>query len=164
MPYAYPVPRIEYNKVVGKTRVENIANILEHLGFAVIIKEPENHDVDVWAYRDESLVLVIEVLNWRKRDYLDFTRTMAIIRNLTNSKYDNSRKLLVFSFLQNIRNRLSFFNGFNIDFLELGFQTQPYYTFYANSPLASCMRPNNLTTRILVSRKLQAYLEGTDLI
>ena len=161
---SYPVERMEYNKVVGRTRVENIALILEHFGFTVVIKEPENHDVDIWVYRDGSLVLVIEVLNWRKRDYLDFERTMAIIRNLTNSKYDNSRKLLVFSFLKNIKNRLGFFNGLNIDFLELGFQTQPYYTFYINSPVASCMRPNNLTTRILVRRKLQAYLEETDLL
>jgi len=155
---------VEYNKVVGKTRVENIASILEHLGFTVVIKEPENHDVDVWVYRDGSLVLVIEVLNWRKRDYLDFPRTMAIIRNLTNSKYDNCRKLLVFSFLQNIRNRLNYFDGYDIDFLELGFQTQPYYPFYANSPLASGMRPNNLTTKILVRRKLLSYLVGTDLL
>ena len=125
MPYPYPVPRMEYNKVVGKTRVENIAFILEHLGFAVVIKQPENHDVDVWVYRDDNLVLVIEVLNWRKRDYLDYPRTMAIIRNLTNNNYNSSRKLLVFSFLRNIRNRLSFFNGFNIDCMHA---SRHYYT------------------------------------
>ena len=161
---SYPVERTEYCKVVGKTRVENIAGILEHFGFAVVTKEPENHDVDIWVYRDNNLVLIIEVLNWRKKVYMDFNRAMAIRENFSNANYNNSRKLLVFSFFDNIKNQLSYFGGLDIDFLELGFQTQPYYVFYVIKRLASDMRPNTLATKLLVKRMIQTYLRGRDLI
>ena len=42
----YPIKRTKYCKTVGKTRVENIAKILQDLGFSVTIRNPEAHDVD----------------------------------------------------------------------------------------------------------------------
>lgn len=160
----YPVKRTNYCKTVGKTRVENAAGILRNLGFTVAVREPECHGVDVWVFKDGSLVLVIEVLNWRKNVYMDLNRAEAIRQNFSNPYYHNLRKLLLFSFIENIKNQMSYFEGVDIDFLALGFQTQPYYMFYAIQGLASDMRPNNLATRNLVRRKLVAYLTQINLI
>ena len=66
--YRYPDERTVYNKTVGTTRVKNIDNALFSLGlrvFKVVTKEPENGDVDIWVYKGNVLVLVIEVTNWR---------------------------------------------------------------------------------------------------
>lgn len=160
----YPVKRTKYCKTVGKIRVENIAEILQNLGFSVTIRNPESHGVDVWVFKEGNLVLVIEVLNWRKNVYMDLNRAKAIRQNFSSSYYNNLRKLLVFSFIENIENQMNYFEGLDIDFLELGFQTQPYYEFYAIQGLASGMRPNNLATRNLVKRKLVAYLAGRGLM
>lgn len=169
----YPAKRTKYCKTVGKTRVENVARILRNLGFVVITLEPERHDVDVWVFkrdnetcwRQES-VLVIEVTNWARNIYMDFRRVKRIIENFNNPRYHNSGKLLVFSFKKNIENQMNFFEGLDIDFLEMGFQTQPlrYYVFYRNQGQASGMRPNNRATKNLVKKKLEAYLTEKDLI
>ena len=97
---------------------------------------------------------------------MDFNRAMAIRENFSNPYYENLRKLLIFSFKKNVENQMNLFYGLDIDFLELEFQTQPlpYYIFYLIQGLASDMRPNNLTTRKLVKRKLILYLKERNLI
>lgn len=163
----YPVERIKYCKTVGKTRVENIAEILRSLeGFDVTIKEPEAHDVDMWVFNEAQLIQVIEVLNWKRESYLSFKRTMSIIENLNASSYFGLNKLLVFSFWENIRNQTVFFEDLGIDFLEIGFQTQPisYYIWFFSRGSASGMRPNHCTTKDIVRRKLVAYLGEKNLI
>jgi hypothetical protein len=163
----YPVERTEYCKTVGKTRVENISAILRELGFIVITGEPENDDVDIWVFKDEKLVLVIEVLNWRKTLYMDVRRLMSITENFDNPRYLNSRKLLVFSFWKNIKNQMNFLEDKGIDFLEVGFQTQPvdFYRFYnEDERLALGMQPDCDETREILKRKIVDYLEETDLI
>lgn len=163
----YPVERIKYCKTVGKTRVDNIAEILRSLdGFDVTVKEPEAHDVDLWVYKELQPILVTEVLNWKSNVYLGFKRTMAIIENLNASSYRDLNKLLVYSFWENIRNQMDFLNLLDIDFLEIGFQTQPmtYYVFYLNRGSASDMRPNDSSTKGIVRRKLLEYLAKKGLI
>lgn len=162
----YPVERTEYCKTVGKTRVDNIAEILENLSFDVITRETEFHNVDVWVFKDGTLVLVIEVLNWGRNVYMDYIRTRRIIRNFSHPYHHNARKLLVFSFWKNIENQLNYFDGLDIDFLEIGFQTQPvpYYVFYLNRGLASDKKPNTSITKEIVRRKLTAYLTQKNLI
>lgn len=163
----YPVERAKYCKTVGRTRVENIAEILRSLdGFEVTIKEPEAHDVDVWVSKESQLIQVIEVLNWQRNAYLDLKRAFAIMENLNDPSYGDLNKLLVFSFWENIKNQMEFFNGLGIDFLEMGFQTQPipYYVFYLSRGSASDMRPNDKMTKEIVRRKLMAYLTEKNLI
>ena len=163
----YPVERIKYCKTVGRTRVENIAEILRSLdGFDATAKDPEAHDVDVGVFKDSQPVQVIEVLNWKRKSYLSFKRTMSIIENLNASSYFGLNKLLVFSFWENIRNQTVFFEDLGIDFLEIGFQTQPisYYIWFFNRGLASGMRPNHCTTKDIVRRNLVAYLREINLI
>lgn len=167
MTIIYPDERMIYNKTVGRARVENIASILEELGFTVTIKEPENKDVDVWVYTSDRLVLVIEVLNWKKSCYLDFDRTQSIKDNLSNPDYSSSNRLLVFSFWHNIRNQLRSFEDLDIDYLEIGFQTQPmrYYRYFNNhyEELLCDMKPVDLTRQI-VKEKLTGYLQQKDLL
>jgi hypothetical protein len=163
----YPVERTKYNKIVGKTRVENIAKILREFGFTVETEEPENHDVDVWISKDEKLVLVIEVLNWRKMDYMDFDRLQSIVKNLGNPKYENVAKLLVYSFDSNIKNRMDHLVNRDIDFLEIGFQTQPqdFYTFYGDQVALFCgMKPDGEETKRVLREKLLVYLKSIDLL
>lgn len=163
----YPVERIKYCKTVGRTRVENIAEILRSFdGFDVIVKEPEAHDVDVWVFKQTNLVLVIEVINWKQSAYMDFKRTIAIRENLTDPSYNGLNKLLVFSFWENIRNQMDFLDNLNIDFVEIGFQTQPipYYNFFLDQGLTDNMRLNDHTTKEVLRRKLETYLTKKELI
>jgi Holliday junction resolvase len=162
----YPVRRTEYCKIVGETRVDNISKILKDFGFNVVVGKIEDDDVDILVYRNDELVLVIEVLNWRKNVYMDYKRVRSIKRNFSNPKYSNARKLLIFSFRKNIENQLRYFQGLNIDLLEVGFQTQPtrFYKFFKRQGKANDMRPNNSRTRQLEKRKLAAYLQEKDII
>lgn len=164
----YPALKTMYNKIVGKTRVDNIAEILRNLGFRVRVGKIEGDDVDIWVFKEEELVLVIEVLNWKRQSYLDFKRASRIRENFTNPYYRNSRKLLIFSFWRNIKNQMRFFEGLDIDFLELGFQTQPlpYYVWFLSlgQVREEGRRPNNLATKNLVRKKLLAYLTERNLI
>lgn len=162
----YPEDRRTYCKTVGRTRVENIAEIIRSLGFTVATGKVEDDDVDIWVSREEELVLVIEVLNWRKNAYMDFTRVKSIKQNFSDPKYSNCRKLLVYSFNQNIKNQMKFFRDLDIDFLEIGFLTQPvdYYEHYNRLGIASGMRPNNSETKQIERDKITAYLRRINLI
>lgn len=155
-----------YCKTVGRTRVENIASILEELGLTVTIKKPENDDVDMWVYNQEELVLVVESLNWRRDLYLYFGRVISIRDNFSNPDYNNSRKLLVFSFKKSIKNQMRYFEDLNVDFLEIGFQTQPvfFYLFFRSQGKASGMKPYTHITREIVKSKLTAYLREVNLM
>jgi Holliday junction resolvase len=162
----YPVKRTEYCKIVGETRVDNISKILKDLGFHVDVRKIENDDVDILVYKNDKLVLVIEVLNWRKDVYMDYKRVKSIIQNLSNPQYSNARKLLIHSFRKNIKNQLCYFQNLNIDLLEVGFQTQPpqFYKFFKSKGQADGMRPNNSKTRELERKKLVGYLQQKGLI
>ena len=162
----YPEEREIYCKIVGITRVENIAEAIRSLNFTVLMEEIEGDDVDIWVYRGEELVLVIEVLNWKESVYMDFNRVKSIIQNFSDSKYSNSKKLLVYSFDTNIKNQIKFFKDFDIDFLEIGFQTQPvdYYKYYSFLGRASGMRPDNSETKQIEKDKIIAYLRNIGLI
>jgi Holliday junction resolvase len=162
----YPVKRTEYCKIVGETRVNNISKILKNLGFNVDVRKIENDDVDILVYKNDELVLVIEILNWRENVYMDYNRVKSILQNFSNPEYSNARKLLIFSFRKNIENQLSYFQAQNIDLLEVGFQTQPtqFYKFFKSKGNADGMRPNNSKTRELERKKLVGYLQQKDLI
>lgn len=167
MSMRYPVERMKYNKIVGKTRVENIAQILTELRFKVIMKQPENHDVDVWVYKYGKLVLVIEVLNWRNTDYMDEESRLSVVKNFRNPEYENVAKLLVYSFYSNIKNQMSLLENRSIDFLELGFQTQPpdFYEFYGEKVAALYgMRPEGEETEKVLREKLLPYLKNRNLL
>jgi Holliday junction resolvase len=162
----YPVKRSEYCKIVGETRVNNISKILKDLGFNVVVRKVEDDDADILVYRNNDLILVIEVLNWRENVYMDYNRVKSIIQNFSNPEYSDARKLLIFSFRKNIENQLRYFQSLSIDLLEVGFQTQPaqFYKFFKSKGNADGMRPNNSRTRELERKKLVGYLQQKGLI
>jgi len=162
----YPVERTKYCKTVGQIRVDNIAEILKELGFGIKTEEPECHGPDIWGFKEHKPVLAIEVLNWQRKVYMDAKRAESIRENLSNPYYEDSRKLLVFSFWKNIKKRMNHFEGLNIDFLEIGFQTQPidYYVWFLNRGQADDMRYNNSETKDSVRERLVAYLTARNLI
>lgn len=157
----YPVKRTEYNKNVGITRVINIAEIIEDLGFIVRIEKVEGHDVDIWVYNHlGTLQLVIEVTNWQAHPYMDPKRAVSIRDNLNNY---SCRKLLVCSFQTNYHNQRHYFDP-EIDILVFGFQTQPFYDWLLERGRADGMRPDDSETKEIVRRKIRAYLEEIGLI
>jgi Holliday junction resolvase len=162
----YPVKRTEYCKIVGETRVNNISKILKDLGFNVVVRKVEDDDADILVYRNNDLILVIEVLNWRENVYMDYNRVKSIIQNFSNPEYSDVRKLLIFSFRKNIENQLRYFQSLSIDLLEVGFQTQPaqFYKFFKSKGNADGMRPNNSRTKELERKKLVGYLQQKGLI
>ena len=165
----YPVERIKYCKIVGVLRVENIATILRDFGFKVVTQEPESPDVDVWVYRDNDLVLVIEVTNWKESCYMDFKRAESIRQNF--SEYDESvKKLLMVSFVKNCMGGESNFEGLEMSVLEVGFQTQPntqhhpFFELFKKKGMTDGMRPDSPETMGILKGKLEAYMKEIGLI
>jgi hypothetical protein len=158
----YPVERITYSKRVGATRVRNIETILRDLDFGVSPTFVEAYGPDVLVYR-ESLVIVVEVLNWKRNSWMDEKRALSIRNNFLH--YDCLR-LLVSSFRNNYVHRIEFFEDVDVDYLDIGFQTQPisYYEFFNTQGLSDDMRPNNEETRSIVRMKLEEYLHEKDLL
>lgn len=126
-----PDPPIVYNKIVGDLRQDNIATVLTQWGYEVRTAAIEANEADVWVRRNRRIIALLEVLNWRKSDYLTKKRAQSIISNLVIS---DCHKFLICSFPENIedeRIRESLEDN-HIQIIYLGFQTQPqdYYEFF----------------------------------
>ena len=126
-----PDPPIVYNKRVGELRQNNIATVLTQWGYEVRTAAIEANEADVWVRKNRRLIALLEVLNWRKSDYLTIKRAQSIISNLVIS---DCHKYLICSFPENIENeRISeLLEKNHIQIIYLGFQTQPedYYNFF----------------------------------
>jgi len=64
--------------------------------------------------------IVMEVTNYSKKSYMNINRAMRYIKNL--SEYPNSRKILVVSFIENIRPLLPLFKQYKIEIKIMGRQ------------------------------------------
>ena len=157
----YPVRRIDYCKAVGLVRVKNVFEMLESMGFLVKCGAVEDDDVDIWVYDSlGSLVLVIEVTNWRRSSYMSRKKAESIRRNF--KKY-SCHKLFICSFDSNYLKHRDII-GVDMDVLVLGFQTQPFYEWFCEKGKADGMRPDDEETRKLLKEKLLRYLVEKGLI
>lgn len=157
----YPVRRIDYCKAVGLVRVKNVFEMLESMGFLVKCGAVEDDDVDIWVYDSPgSLVLVIEVTNWRRSSYMSRKKAESIRRNF--KKY-SCHKLFICSFHNNYLKHSDII-GVDMDILVVGFQTQPFYEWFSERDEADGMRPNDEETKELVRRKIIEYLREIGLI
>jgi hypothetical protein len=155
MSYRYPAESIRYKKVVGQTRVTNLINILSREGYRVISDDIENHGVDLKVYDDSGLFLVIEVTNWRRRSYMCFVKAESV---KSNFRRYSCKKLLVCSFEENYRRYRNYFDA-NMDIIEIGFQTNPwYYWFREQGRDTSDLRPNDAETLDILRHQILAYL------
>lgn len=154
----YPRERIIYSKDVGHARVMILVSIFKELGFDPITSFIEASGPDIWVFKDNILVLVCEVLNWKRESYMDAIRARSIVKNL--SKHDCLR-LIICSFQENYINRINWFTGLRIDFIVLGFQTQPlsYYDFFQGLDRAQDMRPSSDETYNVVKEEVERYLK-----
>ena len=150
---------MKYNEIVGAARVENFDWILTNLGFKVISMAVQNRDVDLWVFSRNQLILVAEITNWRDTSIMSRKKARSFRFNFTN--YD-CHKLLVVSFLSNIGVYRDYVDE-DVDVLEMGFQTQPFYGY--NAELTSeGMNPHDDTTRLEVIRLVTNYLISKGLI
>ena len=138
----YPVRKWTYNKVVGSIRVKNIESVLCDLGFSVRCVLVENSDVDIWVTDGSSLVLVIEVTNWRKSSDMSHKKAISLQSNFR--KY-RCHKLFVCSFYVNFEHK-EYFIDRDVDVMILGFQTQPYYDWFLDRGRSYGMRPDDSRT------------------
>jgi len=157
----YPVGRTEYCKTVGVTRVNNVGEILREHGFTVNVAEVENPDVDIWVYdQSYSLLLVIEVTNWRDGIYMPMRKAISIRNNFRRYA---CRKLFVCSFQWNYFGKIAYID-IDVNVCVMGFQTQPFYDWYYERGWDDGMRPNTEETKEIVRRNITAYLEEKGLI
>lgn len=126
-----PDPPIVYNKRVGDLRQNNIASVLTQWGYEVRTAAIEANEADILIGKNRRLIALLEVLNWRKSDYLITKRAQSIISNLVKG---DCHKYLICSFPENIENERirELIEKKNIQIVYLGFQTQPldYYEFF----------------------------------
>ena len=127
---------IVYNKKVGELRQNNIAKVLTQWGYEVRTAAIEANEADIWVRKNRRIVALLEVLNWRKSDYLTKKRAQSIISNLA---IGDCHKFLICSFPENIENERirELIEKKNIQIIYLGFQTQPpdYYEFFVQNEI-----------------------------
>jgi hypothetical protein len=151
----YPKRRKRYNWDVGQTRVENIAQAIRSLGFTVRTNPVQAHGVDIWVYNSrEDLILVIEVLNWQIFDCMSRSKAESIQRNFRDHKCS---KLLVVSYDFVLVGYEDYIDP-DVDVIEFGFQTQPYYDYFEGSIEQAEMRPNDEETKAIEAIKIREYL------
>jgi hypothetical protein len=151
----FPVPRMEYSKVVGKLLPEIIAEILTEFDFRVKVNHQQANGVDLEAYLDDELILVAEVLNWSIGSRLTNKRRDKIIRNL--SEFDCGRLLIHTVPLSN----LDGIDENGICRVELGYQVLPkdYYDFFlARSQVIRRKIDSDSTRREIKAKILHAVL------
>jgi len=156
----YPIERILYNMHVGNTRVKNIRGFLEDLGFSVHTFPPRAPGVDVQVYKQNQLVLVIEVTNWRISCYTSTEKLNSM--NTAFRKFE-CKKLLMASFEDNYNTVKSKIDS-DVYILALGYQTQPFFTWQDKNGDTTGMRPNDKKTKKSTKLKLQNKLKSMGLI
>ncbi len=122
----FPCERMEYNKSVGWLLPTILGELFTELGFEVRVNHQQANGVDLEIFFGDSLVLVVEVLNWSIGSRLTNRRRGCIIRNLNEFE---CRRLLIHTIpLSNI----SSIREYGIDVLEIGYQVLPriFYNFY----------------------------------
>lgn len=150
----YPTNRQSYNCDVGQARVENIAHAIRSFGFTEHTNSVQTHGVDIWVENSRGdLILVIEVLNWQIFDYMSRSKAESIQRNFRD--YECS-KLLVVSYDSVLVGYEDYIDP-DVDVIEFGFQTQPYYDYFEGSIEQVEMRPNNEETKTIEVNLIREY-------
>jgi len=159
----YPVNSMLYKKIIGKTRVINLASIFQDLGFSVSFGPVEANDVDLLLYKDDILVSVFEITNYRFLSYLSIGNLNRYFTNLR--KYDVVR-ILVISFIDNLEDNLNYVRrNEDIKIIEVGFQTIPdeyWYFFYIRNKLGD--KKTVTESYEIVKDILISFLTEVDLI
>jgi len=160
-PSRYPIDRIGYCKVVGASRVSNLIDIFESFDFKVEAGEIEDHGVDLRIYNPSGFLLfVVESTNWRPSCYMSKAKALSIRDSF--SAYV-CPKILVVSFRQNWILQRDLIRS-DVDILEFGFQTQPFFDWFLERGKAKGMRPNDMETLELERTIILGYLEEKNLL
>ena len=121
----YPVPMNIYNQSVGRLLPHRICQILEELGYETWMNPRQGNGVDIKAWFNGSLILVIEVLNWSIGSHLSDRRFRSMIDNF--SEY-NCAKVLIYTVLE--KDKVEKFESNEIITLEIGYQFLPKQFYY----------------------------------
>jgi len=81
--YSLPCERLKYTKKVGELLPKILGKIFAELGFDAGVNSQQENGVDLEIYKDNNLVLVVEVLNWSIWSRLNTKRKNKITENLS---------------------------------------------------------------------------------
>jgi hypothetical protein len=126
----YPDEQKEYCQSVGRLLPNIVGLALRDLGFKVWVNPDQSNGVDLKLFdKEDSLVLVAEIINWSSFSEMSKNRKTCIITNL--SEYD-CRRVFIYTALKN-EGILDDFYTYGIFLLRIGYQvlTKPYYEHYA---------------------------------
>lgn len=155
--FSFPCKKEEYCKIVGDILPHLLARIFRELGFRPLLNARQTNGVDIEAYRDDSLVLVGEILNWSISSRLSNKRKDKIVENLCMHS-DSCKRVLFHSVpMSNIDD---VFSENNIDLICIGFQILPqdFFNFFLEKDQVIRRRPLNRETKHIVRSKIERYL------
>ena len=121
-----------FRKMIGEYRVKKLKTEYEGKGYKVATFPVEAQGLDVIA-ENESEVLGIESTNWNEKGYLNPDRRGEMIANWDkkdselnqNGDKRNYRRILVYSYPENIEGSISSLHEANVELREMGRQDVP---------------------------------------
>jgi len=161
--FSFPCKKEEYCKIVGDILPRLLARIFCELGFRPLLNARQTNGVDIEAYRDDSLVLVGEILNWSISSRLSNKRKDKIVENLC--MYSDSCKRVLFHSVP-MSNIDDVFSENNIDLVCFGFQILPqdFFNFFLEKDQVIRRKQLNRETMNLVKNRVLNYLRANRLL
>jgi hypothetical protein len=156
----YPVEMHKYAQSTGALLAHRIGRIFSNIGFASWVVKGQNNGIDIKVYRNGTLIIVCEVLNWSPYTRLSNRRKRRIIRNLTQQEYANASKLLIYTTMKD-ENQLNDLWQYGILKLKIGNQVLPryFYNFYSAKKQTESRKIDSKETTDSIKEKLTAYTQ-----
>jgi len=151
----YPIHKTRYLQSVGKLLPHRICQILKEMGYKTWMNPRQGNGIDIKVWRNNILVLVIEVLNWSIKSKLSEKRFKNIVGNLNQF---NCPKALIHTVLE--RNDIKKFEDEGIITLKIGYQLLPryFYEFFSKKGQTRMRKVDSRKTKEDLEEKLQMLL------
>jgi hypothetical protein len=126
---------VHYNKVrkrIGEYRVQRMKVYFESKGCKVTTFPVEATGLDM-IVETEEYIMGVEVTNWNKKGYLNFDRLSNMIQNWNDLEFQlkrnkdtrEYRRLLIYSYTENIENMLPYLYENKVELMKIGYQDLP---------------------------------------
>ena len=151
----YPIEKTRYLQSVGKLLSHRICQILNELGYKTWMNPRQGNGIDVKVWHNNTLILVIEVLNWSIGSMLSKRRARNIISNL--NQYTCAKAVIHTVLKKNDAHR---FEDEGIITLEIGYQLLPeyFYRFFGRKGQTIKRKIDSRETKEDMRRKIQALM------
>jgi len=151
----YPIEKTRYLQSVGKLLPHRICQILNEMGYKTWMNPRQNNGVDIEVWHNNTLILVIEVLNWSIGSMLSKRRASNIISNL--NQY-TCAKAVIHTVLG--KNDIQKFEDEGIITLKIGYQLLPkyFYRFFSRKGQTRKRKIDSRETKEDMREKIQALM------